>query len=60
MRKVFAFGGFIYAGVAAFITTGYYLKGGSSAYSSHVTLVDAMGMGLSWPWQILQVAGIGV
>ena len=58
MRKIFVFVGFIYAGVAAFITTGYYLKAGNSAYSSHVTLVDAMEMGLSWPWQLLQVAGV--
>jgi len=58
MRKVFVVGGFIYSGVAAFITTGYYLKGGGNAYSSHVTLADAVGMGLSWPWQLLQVAGI--
>ncbi len=59
MQKYFVFGGVIYAGVATFITTGYYLQGSNSAYSSHVTLVDAMEVGLSWPWQLLQVAGIG-
>jgi len=58
MRKVFVVGGFIYSGVAAFITTGYYLKGGDNAYSTNVTLMDAVEMGLSWPWQLLQVAGI--
>ena len=59
MRKYLAFGGIIYAGVATFITTGSYLRGSNSAYSSHVTLVDAMEIGLSWPWQLLQVAGVG-
>ena len=59
MRKYLAFGGFIFTGVATFITTGHYLHGSNSAYSSHVTLVDSLEMGLSWPWQLLQVVGIG-
>ena len=59
MRKYFAFGGIIYTGVAIVITTGHYLHGSNSAYSSHVTLVDSLEMGLSWPWQLLQVVGIG-
>jgi hypothetical protein len=45
--------------VASFITTGHYLHGNNSAYSANVTLVEAMGLGLSWPWQLLQAVGVG-
>ena len=59
MRKYLRVGGLVYVSVASFITTGHYLHGNNSAYSTDVTLVEAMGLGLSWPWQLLQVVGVG-
>ena len=59
MRKYLRVGGLVYVSVAGFITTGHYLHGYNSAYSADVNLAEAMGLGLSWPWQLLQVVGIG-
>ena len=58
MRKYLGFGGLVYLFVATFITTGHYLQGNSSAYSNNVSLVEAMALGLSWPWHLLQVVGV--
>ena len=59
MRKYLSVGGLVYVGVATFISAGHYLHGNNSAYSTNVTLAEAMGLGLSWPWQLLQVVGVG-
>ena len=59
MRKFLGVGGVVYLVVATFITTGHYLHGNNSAYSTQVSLAEAMGLGLSWPWELLQVVGLG-
>lgn len=59
MRRYLCVGGLVYLGVAAFITTGHYIHGNNSAYSANVTVVEAFGLGFSWPWQLLQVVGVG-
>lgn len=58
MQKFLGIGGLVYAGVAGFITTGHYLHGNNSAYTANVTLAEAMGLGLTWPWQLLQAVGV--
>ena len=59
MKRCFAFGGVLYAGVGLFLFLAVYLRGNDSAYTSQQNWSDALEVGLTWPWHVLQYFGIG-
>lgn len=58
MKRFFIFGGIIYTGIGSFLTLAVYLRGNDSAYTSDQNWSDALVVGLTWPWQLLQHIGV--
>jgi len=58
MKRCFAFGGILYAGIGTFLFLTVYLRGNDSAYTTDQSWSDALVVGLTWPWQVLQYMGV--
>lgn len=48
----------MYTGIGSFLTLAVFLRGNDSAYTSEQNWSDALVVGLTWPWQLLQYMGI--
>ena len=57
MKRYLTFAGILYAGVGTFLALAVYFRGNDSAYTSNQNWSDALVVGLTWPWQVLQHLG---
>ena len=58
MRNALTLGGIVYATMALFFAMTYFMSGGGNAYSAHISLIEAMEMGLVWPWHFMEYVGL--
>ena len=58
MKRCFALGGILYAGIGSFLSLAVYLRGNDSAYTTDQNWSDALVVGLTWPWHVLQYMGV--
>lgn len=58
MKRFFVLGCVLYAGIGSFLSLAVYMRGSDSAYTADQNWFDALEVGLTWPWKLLQYMGI--